>query len=262
MSSAATNSVVPMSVPTVFPPDWAVGWGVDEYGVFADFRLGNACQRMRWIGPGTFMMGSPDDEKGRFDDEQIHSVTLTLGYWLGETTCTQVLWQAVMGSNPSGFEGRDRPVENVTWDDCQAFFEKANGLLDGGGLRLPTEAEWEYACRAGTTTPFWFGQDLTPEQANFDRAGRKQTAAVKEFPCNGWGLYQMHGNVWEWCQDWQGEYPDGPVEDPTGPDMGVHRVFRGGGWGNPARYCRSAYRFAFHPGDRRVILGFRLARGQ
>ena len=254
----------------VSPEQWH-RMGRDQFGLYAEFRLRDVVHRLRWIGPGTFEMGSPKGEAGRLRNEQLHRVTLTRGFWLGETTCTQALWQAVMGDNPSRFSGSStsvpeseskRPVENVSWENCQSFLEKANSLLDGGGLRLPTEAEWEYACRAGTTTPFWFGQDLTPEQANFDRTGRKQTAAVKEFPCNGWGLYQMHGNVWEWCQDWQGEYPDGPVEDPTEPDMGVLRVVRGGGWDNPAGFCRSACRIASRPGNRRGNLGFRLARGQ
>ena len=177
-----------------------------------------------------------------------------------------------MGENPSRFRGRDRPVEQVSWKDCQVFLDRISGSLGGGPLRLPTEAEWEYACRAGTTTPFWYGATITTDQANFGGnypyAGgsvgeyRRETVGVRDLPCNGWGLYQMHGNVYEWCQDWQGDYRESPVDDPPGPDGGAGRVIRGGRWHSFARRVRSAFRSAFGPGSRDGIVGFRLARGQ
>jgi formylglycine-generating enzyme required for sulfatase activity len=125
-------------------------------------------QRFRWIEPGKFMMGSPESEPERYDDELLHEVVLTKGFWLAETACTQELWEAVMGSNSSRFKGKKRPVENVSWEDCATFLEKINILIPGRNFRLPTEAEWEYACRAGTQTPFSFGDNITPEQVNYD----------------------------------------------------------------------------------------------
>jgi hypothetical protein len=253
-------------------PKWAETIGRDEYGLYADFRIGNVVQRLRWIVPGEFLMGSPESEAERLDSETQHRVILTQGYWLADTACTQALWQAVLGDNPSGFKGEDRPVENVSWDDAQRFIARLNELAPGGGFRLPTEAEWEYACRAGMTTAFWFGDQITPEQVNYDGnypyAGgpkgqyREQTVAVKALPCNGWGLYQMHGNVWEWCQDWFGDYPAETVVDPAGPAGGVRRVLRGGSWISSGGIVRSAHRHAYDPGNRLVNGGFRLARGQ
>jgi formylglycine-generating enzyme required for sulfatase activity len=199
-------------------------------------------------------------------------VTLTQGLWLGETTVTQALWEAVMGENPSEFKGPERPVEQVSWDDAQAFLAKINGERDDLGFRLPSEAEWEYACRAGTETPFSFGANITPEQVNYDgnhpyAGGKKgldrgQTVDVKALPCNPWGLYQMHGNVLEWCQDWYGDYPSQPVMDPEGPPEGVDRVLRGGSWGGDAGRCRSADRSRHEPDRRNHSSGFRLARGR
>ncbi len=171
--------------------------------------------RFAWRPPGTFLMGSPPSEPQRWDDEQQHRVTLSKGFWLGVTPVTQAQWQAVMGSNPSHFQGDDRPVEEVSWDDCQEFCKRL-AERDGQRYRLPTEAEWEYACRAGTTTPFHFGATLSTEQANYDgnytygegKKGkyREETTPVGSFPANAWGLHDMHGNVWEWCQDWYGPY--------------------------------------------------------
>ena len=221
-------------------PSWAETFGRDEYGLYADFSLQGIIQRMRWIAPGEFVMGSPESEAERFNDETLHQVILSRGFWLADTACTQALWQAVLGQNPSAFKGADRPVENVSWDDVQRFLDGLNALIPGQEFRLPTEAEWEYACRAGTTTPFWFGEQITPEQVNYDGnypyaggakgAYREETVPVKALPCNGWGLYQMHGNVWEWCQDWHGAYPTETVIDPAGPPSGADRVLRGGSW--------------------------------
>ena len=218
------------------------------------------------------MMGSPGNEAERWNDETPHRVILTRGFWLADTACTQALWQVVMGDNPSRFKGEERPVENVSWDEAQDFLTRLNHVAPEPGFRLPTEAEWEYACRAGTTTAFWFGDQITSEQVNYDGnypyAGgikglyREETVEVKALPCNGWGLYQMHGNVWEWCQDWFGAYPAETVVDPTGPTEGEDRVLRGGSWIFDGQLARSASRLALGPGLRYDGAGFRLARGQ
>ena len=220
-------------------------------------------------------MGSPKLEPEREflgGDETQHEVILTEGYWLGETTVTQALWEVVMGENPSKFKGAERPVETVSWLEVQRFLQAFNGKRDDLGFRLPRETEWEYACRAGTTTPFWFGENITPEQVNYygeypyanGEKGRfrVETVEVKALPGNSWGLYQMHGNVWEWCEDWYGEYPKGPVTDPKGPATGDDRVLRGGSWNDIGVYCRSAYRYRFRPVSRISNTGFRLARGR
>jgi sulfatase modifying factor 1 len=260
------------TMPERFPLEWASDWGEDRYGLWMSFTYKNVRQCFRWIKPGVFMMGSPEDEPERYDDEILHEVTLTRGFWLGETACTQALWEAVMGENPSDFKGSNRPVENVSWDDAQEFIKKINSKKDDLNLRLPTEAEWEYACRAGTTTPFYFGENITPDQVNYDgdypyAGGKKgkyrgETVEVKSLPCNGWGLYEIHGNVWEWCADWYGDYPSEPVVYPSGPDRGDGRVLRGGSWLNLGRDVRSAYRFDYGPFYYDNDTGFRLARGQ
>jgi formylglycine-generating enzyme len=260
------------ALPADFPAFWACDWGEDGYGLWMAFRYRGIRQQLRWIMPGEFIMGSPESETEHNDDATPHRVILSHGFWLADTACTQALWQGVMGENPSRFQGEERPVEQVSWDDVQDFIERLNTVVPGGGFRLPTEAEWEYACRAGTTTAFWFGDQITPEQVNYDgnypyaggRKGlyRKETVAVKALPCNGWGLYQMHGNVWEWCQDWYGRYPEGTVVDPSGPPRGGLRVLRGGSWINDGRFARSAIRVRDEPGLRYDYFGFRLARGQ
>jgi sulfatase modifying factor 1 len=276
--SAASPAVpAPLeTLPEVFPEPWACDWGEDRQGLWMAFRVGprvgGVRQALRWVPPGTFLMGSPDSERERLENERQHEVVLTQGLWLAETACTQALWRAVMRKNPSRFEGPERPVEQVSWEDVQRFLARLNELVPSLEARLPTEAEWEYACRASTDTPFWFGDQITTEQANYDGnypyAGgakgvyREQTVDVKDLPANGWGLYQMHGNVWEWCADWYGEYPQGPVTDPAGPDGGGDRVLRGGSWFNVAGNLRSAYRSHDHPGLRHAFFGFRLARGQ
>jgi sulfatase modifying factor 1 len=221
-----------------------------------------------YIPAGSFTMGSPQGEEGRDGDEgPQHQVTLSQGFYLGKTEVTQAQWEKVTGKNPSDFQnaGPTAPVENVSWDDCQAFCKEA-----GSGLRLPLEAEWEYACRAGTTTAFHYGDSLDASMANFDgdypygegKKGeyRETTIAVGQFKPNAWGLYDMHGNVWEWCQDWIGDYPAGAVRDPRGPDSGADRVLRGGGWYNFARYCRSASRNGRRPDYRIRNFGLRVAR--
>jgi|GEM_PF-2348362 len=253
-------------------PNWATFSGQDQYGSYADFTYISVTQRMRWIKPGTFMMGSPENEPEKYDDERQHRVTLTRGYWLAETAVTQELWEAVMKENPSTFRGKNRPVETVSWKDSVRFIQTINDLNPGLDLRLPTEAEWEYACRAGTETPFSFGRNITTDQVNYDgnypyakgKKGkyREETVDVKSLPANPWGLYEIHGNVREWCSDWYGGYPERAEIDPRGPENDVLRVMRGGSWSGLGRNVRSANRRRDVPGNRRSNTGFRLARGQ
>ena len=213
--------------------------------------------------PGSFMMGSPETETDRQTDEVQHLVTLTRPFALAQTPCTQWQWEAVMGSNPSNFKGKDRPVEQVSWEEAVAFCRKLTlkqqqeGVLaEGWEWRLPTEAEWEYAARAGTTGARH--GELDAIAWHLDNSGG-ETHAVKGKQANAWGLYDMLGNVWEWCADWNGDYPTGSVTDPTGPSSGSNRVVRGGGWGLDARYARSADRRRNGPGFRHNLLGFRPA---
>lgn len=258
-------------------PHWASALGRDHYGLYLEFTVEDIKQRMRWIEPGTFLMGSPLDEADRLDWEDLHSVTLTQGFWLADSAVTQALWQTVMGKNPSRFnENSDNPVEKISWDDAQAFISELNLLSKEASFRLPTEAEWEYACRAGTTTPFSFGTNITTEQVNYDgdfpytdgKKGqdRQQTVPVKSLPANPWGLYEMHGNVWEWCQDgWQehlgNDHMINPLNDQSQEDEGVRRVVRGGSWNDGGRHVRSAIRGWDEPVGRVSPLGFRLALG-
>jgi formylglycine-generating enzyme required for sulfatase activity len=221
-----------------------------------------------WIPPGTFMMGSPKEEEGRFDKETPHKVTLTKGFYMGVHTVTQEQWKEVMGTNPSEFKGeKNLPVEQVLWDECHEFVKKLREK-DKKPYRLPSEAEWEYACRAGTKTPFHFGENISTDQANYNGkfiygTGKKsfyraKTTPVGSFPANAWGLFDMHGNVWQWCQDMYGEYPQKDVVDPTGPEKGQFRVLRGGSWSADPGLCRSASRDRTVPGFRYRRLGFRI----
>jgi len=282
-------------------PVWASEIGRDGFGLFADVALPNAdvIQRMRWIPPGRFLMGSPDGEEGRDEDEgPQHEVTLAEGFWLFDTPCTQALWQAVMGDNPSQFKGPTRPVEQVSFEDVRGFLDKLNGLVPDLGLTLPSEAQWEYACRAGTETATyagdmrivgennapvldaiaWYGgnsgvgfdldnghdtSDWKEKQYDHTRAG---TRSVAQKAANPWGLYDMLGNVWEWCGDhghssYQGAPTDGSAwVDPNGG--AASRVVRGGSWCPVARHVRAAYRNHFDPAFRNDNLGFRCARVQ
>ncbi|HNC20652.1 formylglycine-generating enzyme family protein [Accumulibacter sp.] len=241
--------------PPVLPPAGALAWGDDACGLWIDVDLAGVVQRFRWIEPGEFMMGSPDDEPEREKDEgPRHRVRLTTGFWLADTACTQALWRAVMGGkNPSRFQEDERnPVENVSWDEVSGFLRRLASLVPGIVAELPTEAEWEYACRAGSETPFHFGATITPERANYDGnypyAGgskgknRKTTVPVKSFPPNDWGLYEMHGNVWEWCADGMRTYDDTEQENPRGPEGDALRIARGGSWNCGAGGLRSACR--------------------
>ena len=225
----------------------------------------------RYIPAGRFEMGSPANERQRVDDETLHEVAITKGFWIAETETTQRLWKAVMVVNPSRFKGDDLlPVERVSWFDSQDFIAKLNELqVSGAGhFRLPTEAEWEYACRSGTTTAYHWGEALNGDKANCDgnypygtsKQGNfvGKTTRVGMYLANDWGLFDMNGNVYEWCADWYGEYLDGTQTDPQGAAEGDLRVVRGGAWRLLPRYCRSANRGRLDPNVRQFIVGFRL----
>ena len=221
------------------------------------------------IPAGTFTMGSSLEEKGRDRDEILHPVTITKAFYIQTTEVTQGQWQAVMGNNPSHFDqcGEDCPVERVSWFDVQKFIGRLNKQEKSKTYRLPTESEWEYAVRAGTTTPFANGT-ITRTGCDYDpvldrigwycgnSAYKTHRVALKQ--PNAWGLYDMHGNVWEWCQDWYDDYPTGSVVDPSGPSIGLIRTNRGGSMSDFARFCRSANRIRYMPFDHTDDLGFRL----
>ena len=188
------------------------------------------------IPPGEFDMGSPDsDISASYREKPQHRVRITRPFYLGKYPVTQPQWEAVMGSNPSNVKGPKNPVETVSWDLCQLFLKKLNAKIagHGGTFVLPTEAQWEYACRAGTTTKFYCGDDeaLLTEYAWYKANGGDKTHPVGEKMPNPWGLYDMSGNVWQWCQDWYDEryYANSPTDDPAGPSGGLARVDRGGG---------------------------------
>jgi sulfatase modifying factor 1 len=221
---------------------------------------------MLWCKPGTFMMGSPKDEKDRDENETQHKVTLTKGFYLGKHEVTQAQWEKVMGSNPSHCKGATLPVEKVSWDEAIKFCEKltqtekeAGRLPEGWTYTLPTEARWEYACRAGTTTAYSFGDEITPKQANYYEGKIGKTTEVGTYPANAWGFHDMHGNVWEWCLDWYGDYPNGSASDPVGQSDGSARVYRGGSWVDYGWIMRSANRNRSTPDYRSNNLGFRLS---
>jgi formylglycine-generating enzyme required for sulfatase activity len=225
------------------------------------------------IPAGQFMMGSPPHEPGRDLDERLHRVTLTRPFYLQTTEVTQEQWQKVMRYNPSQFKncGSECPVEMVSWNQVQEFISKLNQMEGTHAYRLPTEAEWEYACRAGTETPFYTGTCISTDQANYNGKhgmpgcspgnNRDKTVPVRSFAPNPWGLYEMHGNVWELCQDrYQKKYPKESVTDPMGPSLGVMRVLRGGSWYSRQHLIRSAYRRQDMPDYRSHAIGFRLVR--
>ncbi len=224
------------------------------------------------IPKGTFMMGSPIEEEGAENDEEQHQVTIGKDYYLGVTEVTQGQYEKVMGTNPSYFQKRVirksdssmYPVEQVSWEDAVEFCKKLSDLPEekkaGRVYRLPTEAEWEYACRAGSKAAYSFGANSKTlgDYAWFGENSGGQNL-VGEKKANAWGLYDMHGNVWEWCSDWYGVYPKGSVSDPSGPSEGSVRVNRGGSWFNVAAFCRSAYRYRNAPSYRSLNVGFRVA---
>ncbi len=254
-------------------PSWASDWGYDEFGAWASFTIAGVTQRLRWIEPGRFQMGSPADEPGRYENEgPVHEVTISQGFWLFETPCTQALWRAVMGENPSRFQFPDRPVEDVSWGGVQGFMARINGLVPGLSLTLPTEAQWEYACRAGTQTARYTGpidieeDDEAPaldSVAWYDGNSGGETHPVGLKAPNAWGLYDMLGNVWEWCADGRRDYGSVPETDPIGAtEFAAERSLRGGSWFDTARFVRAAYRDWAPPDGWNALIGFRCAQGQ
>jgi len=266
------------------PPVWASEWGQDRYGVWLAFTVKEVRQCLRWVPPGSFLMGSPADEAGRLAEEDLpHPVVIQSGFWLFDTPVTQALWQAVMGNNPSHFKSSQRPVESVSWDDAQQFLHSLNQVYPELQLTLPSEIQWEYACRARTDTATyagpmeilgdnhapvldsiaWYGGNSgldfelengvnssgwPDKQYDHEQAGSHPVAKKRPNP---WGLYDMLGNVWEWCGD--------DMRDDT---QTTQRVVRGGSWSDDARDVRATCRVCFSPGKRNINLGFRCARVQ
>ncbi|MBX2801898.1 MAG: formylglycine-generating enzyme family protein [Myxococcales bacterium] len=273
-----------------FGLSWAETLGIDDHGVWAEV----VGQRLRWISPGRFVMGSPEGEEGRSSVETPHPVVLTRGFWLGTTPVTQAVWTRIMGKNPSRFPDPERPVEQVSWTEAVRFCERLAERVPGLQPRLPTEAEWEYACRAGTRTATWAGDPQIVGQSNApllddiawyagnsghewdlsdageDSSGWPDTqydhtlAGTRRVGLkapNPWGLYDMLGNVWEWCADAERRaYSDEEEVDPVST-TGRSRVLRGACWCNHAQCVRAAYRFGHPPGRRYEWVGFRLAGG-
>jgi formylglycine-generating enzyme required for sulfatase activity len=265
LSSLDPLMTEPTKKPQIITPNTPQGNIVQK----KEIAIGNVKMTFVYIQPGKFMMGSPEREKGRSNSETQHEVMLTKGFYMQTTPVTQAQWKAEMGDNPSYFKGCDNcPVDNVSWHDAQKFIETLNNKEGKSVYRLPTEAEWEYACRAGTKTPFAFGECLSTDDANYDGnyplegcpkgQYRKKTTPVGSFRSNAWGLYDMHGNVREWCADWYGAYPSSSIVDPVGPNGGLSRVLRGGSWNNRGQSCRSAFRNRYYPDFRYDNYGFRL----
>jgi formylglycine-generating enzyme required for sulfatase activity len=197
------------------------------------------------IPAGKFLMGSPVSEVGRRDNETQHEVTLTKPFYMGKYEVTQEQWQAVMGDNPSQIKGARLPVTVISWNDCQDFIRKLNAKTKGG-YRLPREAEWEYACRAGTITAYSFGNVITPKDANYKDSKIESPAVVgQRYLPNAFGLFEMHGNVWEWCEDWYENYKAEELTDPKGPVIGQFRVLRGGSFSRPGSEVSSSHRNDF-----------------
>jgi formylglycine-generating enzyme required for sulfatase activity len=266
--------------PNTFLPTWASAYGQDHYGYWADLSIdtiepiSSLIQRFRWIPAGEFSMGSLANEAERFTNEDYHEVTLSQGFWLADTACTQAVWQEVTARNPSKFSvSGQHPVERVSWNDVQAFINNLNKQIPSLNAALPSEAQWEYACRAGSERPFNLGDSINSDTANFngelpygDSAKseyRKQTVAVTHFSENEWGLHQMHGNVWEWCADaWQAQLGTRAVTEPLTIDgVSSERVLRGGSWFSGGRVCRSAIRLRNTAEFRADFIGFRLSLG-
>jgi formylglycine-generating enzyme required for sulfatase activity len=248
------------------PPTWASEWGEDRlHGPWCGFEVKGVVQRLRWIPPGVFWMGSPADEEGRFPGEgPRHLVSIDFGFWMFDTPCTHALWEAVMGENPSHFkvadrpkEGADRPVESVSWEQCQEFLTTLSSRLDSLELSLPSEAQWEYACRAGTETAR-YSENLDAIAWYGGNSG-DETHSVASNEANSWGLYDVLGNVWEWCADvWVNDYTE-KARAAGVESASAHRVIRGGSWANGARVVRAAYRNDFEPSYRSNRVGFRCA---
>ncbi len=245
--------------PNGAPPRFASAWGIDGYGAYVAFTFQEVETRLRWIPPGSFMMGAPERERGRYDDEgPRRRVTIAEAFWLMETPVTQGLWQAVMGDNPSRFKGPMRPVEHVSFQDAGRFIAILNGSIEGLHLELPSEALWEYACRAGSKAARY---DAIDKIAWFDENSLKQTHDVAMKRPNAWGLYDLLGNVGEWCLDKEHRYTAAPQDGGAWLEPKArNRVMRGGAWSYPERTVRAAFRFYASDSYRDDIVGFRCAR--
>jgi len=244
---AVVSAPPAVPAPTEPAPVWASAHGADQQGRWADLTVAGVRQRMRWCPPGAFWMGSPPEESGRRDDERQVLVTISHGFWLGDSEVTQALWQAVAGDNPSHFRSETLPVEMVSWLHADAFVRRLRDL-GRAPARLPSEAEWEYACRAG-------GTQTTPGWTRDESGGTPR--AVRTLPPNAWGLHDLHGNVMEWCLDAYASYPQGTVTDPRGL-TGVQHVARGGAWCMGTVDCRAAARARYLPVVRYFFLGLRV----
>jgi formylglycine-generating enzyme required for sulfatase activity len=218
--------------------------------------------KMVLIPAGTFTMGSPDREKDRSGGEIQREVRISKPFYMGVTEVTQEQWKAVLGTDPSYFKGPTKPVTRVSWEECEEFLRTLNTLATGGGYRLPTEAEWEYACRAGTKTAFYYGDDDSRlgEYAWYEGNSERAVQPVGRKRPNPWGLYDLYGNVWEYCSDRYGRYPKGEATDPAGAATGTSRVLRGGSWSSAPKHCRSAARAMRVQTSRSDGNGFRCAR--
>ena len=253
-TTASTVSVSPVQVPAV-PSNT-----ISDDAITIPVKDG-ICIKMVKVEAGTFMMGATSEMKNPFRNERpVHQVTLTNDYYMGKYEVTQALWEAVMGSNPSYFKGDNLPVEEVSWNDCQEFISKLNSLT-GRKFRLPTEAEWEYAARGGKKSRGYqySGNSNISDVAWYDGNSGSKTHPVGTKQANELGIYDMTGNVLEWCQDWYGSYYSSSQTNPTGADSGSGRVYRGGGWGRNAVDCRLSYRSCSTPFYRSSYLGLRLA---
>ena len=265
---AQTKVDAPVLEATTKKPSWASASGTDQYGTWADIsvpgpRNRTLMQRLRLIQSGAFVMGSRDDEPGRFVDEgPVHEVTIRQPFWLFDTPCTQAFWEAVMGENPSALEEPDHPVETVNYGDVTAFIRKLNNRTRGLNLTLPSEVQWEYACRAGSVGPRY----AEPVDAVGWYAGNSggHSHPVKQLRPNDWGLFDMLGNVWEWCADGASDSYDGtPTDGSARPaSEGARRVLRGGSWRSIVRSLRAASRNNADPLYRASDFGFRCARVQ
>ena len=227
----------------------------------ARFTVNGVSFEMVGVEGGTFRMGATSEQEGEANSNEkpVHSVTLS-SYYIGKTEVTQALWQAVMGSNPSYFKGADLPVESVSWGDCQEFIRKLN-TMTGQNFRLPTEAEWEFACRGGNNSRGYkySGSNNLGSVAWYDDNSGNKTHSVATKSPNELGIYDMSGNVWEWCSDWYGDYSSDAQTNPKGPVSGSDRVCRGGSWYFIVRYCRSSNRLNGNSTNRYNYLGLRLA---
>lgn len=247
-------------------PKWSASNGIDQYGVWVDLKVGNVVQRFRWIKSGEFIMGTPKYEIGRNDNENEHHVMISHGFWLADSECTWALWKEIMGSIPTDFsDDLSKPVVGVNWIDSNKFLKLLNVKLKIDTFRLPTEAEWEYACRAGTRSMYSFGDAISPDQVNCkfedSKTNRNTTVPAKSLPPNPWGLHEMHGNVWEWCSDYDSNYPCTSVTDPkiTVVIKRFSRIDRGGSFDYDPLNCRSGTRNSFGEECPSLNIGFRIA---